>query len=283
VVGAEAKRNATISLQNDFGVSERRACQLLMFPRSTKRYEPMKKDDSSFRDRIIYWADKKKRYGMPRIHQMLLREGLVINHKKTERIYREEDLAIRRKSKKKNYKSETRIPLHEPTECNEIWAMDFVSDQLSYGKPFRSLTIVDVFSKVSPSIEVDHSLTGLRVIRALEQAIVVAGSPKTICVDNGPEFICLALDQWAYERGIKLNFSRKGTPTDNAYIESFNGKFRDECLNMHWFLNIGMARSLIEQWRIEYNEERPHSSIGNLTPQEFFNREMEIKTYANAA
>jgi len=283
VVGAQAKRNATSSLQTSFGVSERRACKLLIFPRSTNRYEPTKIDDSSFRDRIIYWADKKKRYGAPRIHQMLLREGLVINHKKTERIYQEEDLMIRRKSKKKNYKSETRVPLHEPTKCNEIWAMDFVSDQLSSGKTFRTLTLVDIFSKISPTIEVDHSITGLRVIRALEEAIELFGIPETICVDNGPEFICLALDKWAYEKGIKLSFSRKGKPTDNAYIESFNGKFRDECLNMNWFTTIDMARRLIEEWKIEYNEERPHSSISNLTPQEFYDREVRSVTYTDAA
>jgi putative transposase len=283
VVGAEAKRNAVAHLQNDFEISERHACKLLKFPRSTNRYESMKIDDSLFRERVLYWADKKKRYGAPRIHQMLLRDGLVINHKKTERIYREEGLTIRRKSKKKKYKSENRIALHAPVASNEVWAMDFVSDQLSYGKAFRSLTIVDTFTKVSPVIEVDFSLTGLRVIRALEKAIDVLGQPKTICVDNGPEFICMALDRWAFERGVALNFSRKGTPTDNAYIESFNGKFRDECLNMSWFLNIDSARNLIEQWRIEYNEERPHSSINNLTPQEFLDREMRKINYLDAA
>jgi putative transposase len=269
VVEAQAKREAALTLEEEFRISERRACKLLSFPRSTKRYNSLKNDDLEIRSRILFWADKRRQYGSPRIHHMLLREGHLINHKKTERIYSEEGLSFRKKIKKKKYKSEIRVPLKEPVASNEIWAMDFVSDQLSYGQRFRGLTVVDVFNKVSPLIEVERSLTGVRVVQALTKAIELYGKPQIICVDNGPEFICIALDKWTNEHNILLSFSRLGKPTNNAYIESFNGKFRDECLNMNWFSSLSIAREIIEEWRIEYNQERPHSSLGYLTPKEF--------------
>lgn len=272
MVGAQAKREAVEILEEKYKVSERCACKLLEFPRSTKRYNSKKHDDSEIRGRILYWAEKRKRYGSPRIHHMLLRDGYEINHKKTERIYSEEGLSLKRKKRKKQYKSEIRTPLQEPTKANEIWAMDFVSDQFNYGGRFKGLTVVDVFTKISPLIEVDRSLTGIRIVQSLSKAIEEYGKPEAICVDNGPEFICIALDKWASDHNVKLSFSRPGKPTDNAYIESFNGKFRDECLNMNWFSSLSMAREIIEEWRIEYNEERPHSSIGYLTPKEFAER-----------
>jgi putative transposase len=278
VVGAQAKREAAQTIESEYRISERRACQLLDFPRSTKRYLSTKDDDSEIRERICYWADKRKRFGSPRIHQMLLRDGFIVNHKRTERIYSEEGLSLRSKSKKRRkYKSEVRVPLKEAIEVNDVWAMDFVSDQFSYGGRFRSLTVVDIFSKLSPAIEVDRSLTGLRVTHALDRAIEEYGKPRVICVDNGPEFICLALDKWASNHGVELSFSRPGKPTDNAFIESLNGKFRDECLNMNWFLSLDMAKEIIEEWRREYNEERPHSSIEYLTPAEFVAKSKVMK------
>lgn len=269
MVGVQAKREAALALETNYKVSERRACTLLDFPRSTKRYRPQKPDDSDIRCRILYWAEKRPRYGSPRIHHMLLRDGFRINHKRTERIYSEEGLSLKRKSKKRKYKSEVRTPLQEPVAANDIWAMDFVSDQFSYGGRFRGLTVVDIYTKISPMIEVDRSLTGIRVVTALDRASDIYGYPKVICVDNGPEFVCIALDKWACNHGVKLSFSRRGKPTDNAYIESFNGKLRDECLNMNWFSSLEQAKDIIENWRIEYNQKRPHSSLGYLTPQEF--------------
>ncbi len=269
MVGVQAKREVVQNLKDDYKMSENHACKLLEFPRSTNRYISMKQDDSKIRERVLHWAEKRPRYGSPRIHHMLLRDGFKINHKKTERIYAEEGLSLRKKSKKRKYKSEIRTPLQEPQSPNEIWAMDFVFDQLSVGGKFKGLTVVDVFTKISPVIEIGRSLTGFKVVQVLTDTIEKYGKPESICVDNGPEFICITLDKWASENGVKLSFSRRGKPTDNAFIESFNGKFRDECLNMHWFSTLATAKQIIEEWRIEYNSERPHSSLNYLTPIEF--------------
>lgn len=274
MVGPEAKREAANVLQKDFEVSERRACRVINFARSTKRHVQKKNElNEKIKKRLKVLADKKKRYGHPRLHQLLLREGFEVNHKRTERIYREEGLCLRRKKKRKRFRSETRVPLTEAIKSNQYWSMDFVSDQLASGRKFRSLTIVDVFSKVCPTIEIAHSMPGIRVVQTLEKLKLTKGKPEAIILDNGPEMISLVLDQWAYDNGVKLCFIQPGKPTQNAYVESFNGKFRDECLNMHWFFDIEDARRKIEDWRKEYNEERPHSSLGNLTPKEFLKKE----------
>lgn len=271
MVGPAAKKEAAEYLQERYeGVSERRVCRVLGLPRSSKRYEKTADPlNEEVKGKLIQLAAKKPRYGCPRLHLLLLREGLSVNHKRTERIYREEGLSLRKKSKKKRYKNELRVPLALPEGENDLWSMDFVSDQLANSDRFRSLTIIDVFTKECPAIEVDRSLSGARVVSALNLLKVMHGLPKVISVDNGPEFICIALDKWASENGVKLHFIEPGKPTQNGYIESFNGKFRDECLNMHWFTSLQDAKNKIENWRKEYNEERPHSSIGNLTPKEF--------------
>lgn len=199
---------------------------------------------------------------------MLLREGYLINHKRTERLYREEGLSLRLKRRRKRC-SHLRVVLAEPERINQHWSMDFVSDSLYNGRRFRTLTVVDDLSKECPVLEVDHSLTGQRVARVLDRVALTRGLPDLITVDNGPEFISKALDAWAHAKGVKLHFIQPGKPTQNAYIESFNGKFRDECLNEHVFTSLHDAQAKIESWRKDYNENRPHRSLKQLTPNEF--------------
>jgi putative transposase len=199
---------------------------------------------------------------------LLRRQGLIINHKKVERIYREEGLSLR-KRKRKKIAAQTRLILSLAQRPNERWSMDFVSDGLVTGRRFRALTIVDDFSRECPAIEVDTSLGGARVVQVLERLAELRGLPEMITVDNGPEFISRALDEWAYRWGLKLNYIRPGKPIENAYAESFNGRLRDECLNENWFLSLKHAREVIEAWRKDYNEARPHGSLEGLTPQEY--------------
>ena len=170
-----------------------------------------------------------------------------------------------------------------PTAMNECWSMDFVHDELSNGRRFRCLTIVDNFSRECPAIEVDVSLTGHRVVRVLDRLALLRGLPEVVFVDNGTEFTSKAFDRWAYDNAVKIDYSRRGKPTDNAYIESFNGSLRMECLNLHWFTSIEDAQRKIEAWRNEYNNLRPHSSINNQTPAEYAreNRHKEISLVSN--
>jgi len=252
----------------DFKMSERRACKLIELSRATLQYKPKKRDDKVIRERLKELALQRRRFGSPRLHVMLRREGLVINHKRTERIYKEEGLSLRIRKRKKRA-SMLRVELSKPEGVNQRWSMDFMSDQLYNGRRFRVLTIVDDYSRECLAIETDTSLRGARVVQVLERLYSARGLPKVITMDNGPEFTGNALDKWAYQRGVKLNFIRPGKPSDNAFIESFNGKFRDECLNENWFLSIASAKEIIEAWRVDYNRNRPHSSLGNLTPDEF--------------
>jgi len=198
----------------------------------------------------------------------------MINHKRTERIYIEEGLSLRIRRRKK-MASLLRVELSQPTHTNHIWSMDFVSDCLSSGRRFKALTIMDEYSRKCFKIEVDTSINGVRVCRVLNEIAYSNGLPEIIIIDNGPEFISKALDAWAYERGVKLHFINPGKPVENAYIESFNGRFRDECLNDHWFMTLDHARRQIENWRVDYNTERPHSSLNDLTPEEFIRQEQE--------
>jgi putative transposase len=204
----------------------------------------------------------------------LRREGLVINHKRTERIYREENLSIRSKKRKKTA-SELRINVPDAQRPNQQWAMDFMSDALFNGRKIRLLTLIDEFSRECLAVEVDTSINGVRVTNVLNRVAVTHGLPETIKVDNGPEFIGKALDAWAYQRGIRLQFSRPGKPIDNRFIESFNGRLRDECLNDNWFMSMAHACETVEEWRLDYNNARPHSSLDDMTPREFANKERE--------
>lgn len=220
------------------------------------------------RTRLRELAGQRKRFGSPMLHLILKREHLVVNHKRTERIYREEGLSLRRKRRRKAVAG-ARMTIPAPERPNQKWSMDFVTDSTVTGRRFRALTIVDNYSRESPAIEVDTSLGGARVVNVLERLAEARGLPETITVDNGPEFAGKVLDEWAYRKGVKLNFIRPGKPIENAFAESFNGRLRDECLNTNWFLSIKHAREIIESWRKDYNTFRPHSSLGGLTPSEF--------------
>jgi putative transposase len=215
------------------------------------------------------------RFGYRRLWAMLRREKnadgrrrWVVNHKRVHRIYREEGLAMRRKEAKR-LRAIARTPLERPTRANQVWTMDFTKDRLAGGRSFRTLNLMDGYTREALWIEVDTSLPGPRVVRVLEGLKQSRGVPEVIQVDNGPEFISQALDQWAFANGVKLHFIEPGKPVQNAFIESFNGKFRDECLNQNWFVSLAEARQLIQAWRVDYNTARPHSSLGYRTPAEF--------------
>ncbi len=258
----------------EYSVSELRACRVMNLPLSTFRYKSLRADECDLLARIKVLADAKPRYGMPRIHELLRRSGVHLNHKRTERLYYNVlKLGLRRKKPRRRFRCETRSPLAAATGINQIWSMDFVSDQLADGRRVRGLTVLDVFHRKNVALEFDSSLTGNRVVQILERACALHGSPNAITVDNGPEFICMALDRWAYQNGVQLQFSRPGKPTDNPFIESFNGRLRDEFLNVHWFAGLPDLQQKAALWQKEYNEERPHSSLGMLTPKEFAEKE----------
>jgi putative transposase len=259
------KRAVVRYFRTGFRISERRACHLVGVARSSYRYRSQAADQTALRLRLRDLAATRVRYGYRRLHILLRREGWRINHKRVYRLYREEGLGIRVKRRKK-LASVPRVLPPPAQRPQERWSLDFLADGLADGRRFRVLTIVDNVSRVSPAIEVGHSLTGERVVAVLERLKRTAGTPERIAIDNGPEFISKALDAWAYRNGVQLEFSRPGKPTDNAFVESFNGRFRDECLNQHWFMSLEEVRQTVEAWRIEYNTERPHRALGQQTP-----------------
>jgi putative transposase len=248
-----------------FRVSERRACRLVGVARTSYRYRSQAADQTALRLRLRGLAATRVRYGYRRLHVLVRREGWRVNHKRIYRLYREEGLGIRVKRRKK-LACASRVLPSPATRPFELWSLDFLTDSLADGRRFRVLTIVDHVSRVSPAIEVGSSVTGERVVGVLERLKRMVGRPERIAVDNGPEFISKALDAWAYRNGVQLEFSRPGKPTDNAFAESFNGRFRDECLNQHWFASLEEARQTIEAWRIDYNTERPRRGLGQQTP-----------------
>jgi putative transposase len=253
-------------LRTGYRISIRRACGALRFDRSTYHYRHRRPEQATLRKRIRELAEARVRYGYRRIHVLLRREGWGVNHKRTRRLYREEGLQLRNKTPKRKVSAKRREQRVMAMAANDCWSMDFLSDQLFDGRKIRVLTIVDNYTRVSPSIDVRMSYRGADVVATLERVARLHGRPKRIRVDNGPEFISKELDLWAYLHGVELDFSRPGKPTDNAFAESFNGKFRAECLNAYWFLSLDDARSKCDAWRTEYNEDRPHSAIGNQTP-----------------
>lgn len=247
-------------------MSQRRACQVLEADRSTIQYKLRRYDQASLEIAIKEICETRVRYGYRRVHVMLQRDGWQHNVKKTYRIYKEMGLQLRNKTPKRRVKAKLREDRKDAVQANETWAMDFVHDQLATGRKFRILTVVDTFTRFSPIIDPRFSYRSEDVIEALEQACSQVGYPKAIRVDQGSEFISHNLDLWAYAKGVTLDFSRPGKPTDNAFIESFNGKFRAECLNAHWFLSLADAKEKLETYRRYYNEVRPHSAIGNKVP-----------------
>ena len=261
-----ARREAVTRVLEHAGVSERRALGLVRLHRSVRHYR-RRREDGALRERLRALAAARPRWGYRRRHVLLRREGLHANWKRIYRVYRDEGLSVRRRKRKRI--AVPRQPMSPPQAANERWSMDFVHDALHDGRRIRLLNVVDDCTRESLAIEVDTSLPGTRVIEVLERLADLRGLPRAIVADNGPEFAGRALDLWAHERGVAIDFIRPGKPVDNAFVESFNGRLRDECLNENWFQSLGEARDVIENWREDYNQVRPHRSLGGRTPSEY--------------
>lgn len=250
------------------GLSERRALAVVRMSASALRYRPRPDRNVELRERIVALAHRYKRYGVEMIHLKLRQAGLVVNHKRVERLYREAKLQVRRRKRKKVLAGQ-RQPLVRPTTANQVWSMDFVFDRSAEGRVIKCLTIVDDATHEAVAIEVERAISGQGVTRVLERLALSRGLPQVIRTDNGKEFCGKAMVTWAHERGLQLRLIDPGKPNQNAYIESFNGRLRDECLNEHWFTSVLHARSVIETWRREYNEERPKKALGGMTPSAY--------------
>jgi len=236
--------------------------------RSTFYYQSRRDKDEALRIRLKELAGVRVRFGYRRLTVMLRREGWLVNHKKVYRIYKDEGLIVRTKKRKK-FASKARVPLGTARGANEQWSMDFVSDRMEDGRLLRVLSVVDNFSRECLLLKADTSLTGQRVAKTLDEVARRRGYPQSIRVDNGSEFYSKAMDKWAYWHRVKLEFIRPGKPVENGYIESFHGRLRDECLNVHLFFSIEDAREKLELWRLDYNTVRPHGSLNGLTPEQY--------------
>lgn len=252
-----------------YRVSQRRACRVARLDRSTHRYQSSRDPRTALRLRIREIAQVRIRYGYRKIRVLLNREGWQVGKKLVYRLYQEEGLALRQQPRRKRRVSVNRRERIRPTAPNQVWSMDFVADQLADGRRFRALTMVDIYTRESLAIEAGQRLKGEDVVRVLQRVLKDRGAPQTLFCDNGSEFTSQVLDLWAYHQGVRIDFSRPGKPTDNAHVESFNGTLRSECLNTHWFKTLGEAQQIIEAWRREYNESRPHRALGERTPHEF--------------
>ncbi len=257
-------------------LSQRRACRILAINRSILHYRSVKVDEPVLRARIVELANVRIKYGYNRITSRLRLEGWRVNRKRVYRIYREEGLVLRRKTPKRRRAAVVREDRVTPTAVNQSWAMDFMHDLLADGRKYRLLTIVDIFSRESLAIEVDFHFKAAQLVDVLRRLVGERGAPARIHCDNGPEFISVALDQWAYFAKVQLDFSRPGHPSDNAFCESFNNRVRQELLNPNWFYSIDQVRVEAEAWRVDYNAFHPHSSLGNLAPEEFARRARNI-------
>jgi len=253
-------------MRGEWAVSIRRACHVFLCDTSTYHYKSRRSGQAELEHRIREICQTRVRYGYRRVHVLLRREGWWINVKKVHRIYREMGLQLRNKTPKRRVKAKLRDDRKEATQPNETWAMDFVHDQLAMGRKIRILTVVDTFSRYAPVIDARFSYRAEDVVATLERACSQVGYPAAIRVDQGTEFVSRDLDLWAYANDVTLDFSRPGKPTDNAFIEAFNGRLRAECLNAHWFMSLEDAGEKLEDWRKYYNEQRPHGAIGQKTP-----------------
>jgi putative transposase len=251
-----------------FGLRERRACRLVGLARSTCQYQPRRDVSTPLREQLRVLAEQRRRFGYRRLTILLRREGLRVHHKRVYRLYREEGLAVRQRRRKKIHRTAT-APFPPATHLNQRWTMDFIEDRLVTGRKFRTFNVMDAFSRRGLASEVDTSLPGCRVVQVLNRLADQRGRPEELVLDNGPEFIGRALDQWADTHRVRLHFITPGKPVQNAHIESFHGRFRDECLNGSWFRSLADARWIIEAWRQDYNTVRPHSALGYRTPEEF--------------
>ena len=265
-----SRRRPVVSYLHDtYRVSERRACRVARIPVSTFRYESRQEPRTALRLRIREIAQVRVRYGYRKIRVLLNREGWKVGKKLVYRLYKEEGLTLRHKPRRKRRAALHRRERFRPTSPNEVWSLDFVADQLADGRRFRALTIMDVFTRESLAIEVGQRLKGEDVVSTLNEIRLQRGVPRFLFCDHGSEFTSQIMDLWAYHNQVRIDFSRPGKPTDNAHVESFNGTLRAECLDVHRFATLTEARQVIECWRREYNESRPHRSLGERTPSEF--------------
>lgn len=271
MVTPDARQDVVAYFQEHHQLSQRRACRLAQVPRATVRYQPRRPKQEALRLRLRALAHARPRFGYRRLAVLLRREQGAVNHKRVYRLYRLEGLAVRRRGRKRVARAARVVPA-VALQPGQRWAIDFMQDSLAAGRPFRTLNIVDLASRECLAIEVDTSLPGARVVRVLDRLCAQHGRPTTITMDNGPEFTGLALDAWAYREGVQLDCIEPGRPMQNGHLESCNGKFRDECLNQHWFTDLDNARHTIAAWREDYNRVRPHSALGNLTPVAFAHR-----------
>lgn len=263
------RRDVVVHLQAAYQVSERCACRATGFSRSTQRYRSRAAPQDALRLRLKELAQARVRYGYRRLHVLLRREGWTVNVKRIYRLYKEEGLVIRTKTPKRKRSCRYRGDREEISAPNQTWAMDFMSDTLFDNRRYRILTVVDCHSRESLAVEPRQSFRAFHVVDALDRIVRERGKPKTIRCDNGPEFAGRVLDQWAFFNQVKLDFSRPARPTDNAFIESFNARVRQELLNASWFTSLADARAGMAAWRKEYNEDRPHTSLKNRTPREY--------------
>lgn len=261
-----ALKAAIEQMKKEYAFSERRACRLVMVAVSTYRYET-RRSDEPLRTRLVQLAREKPRFGYRRLHVLLRRSGERVNHKRLHRIYREAGLMIRRKKRK--HCMRVGQPLRSRTGANQEWALDFVHDAVECGRTIRVLSVVDAYTRECLALEVDTSFASRRVTRVLEAIVAQRGQPKAIRCDNGPELTSRHFLAWCVERQIELIHIQPGKPTQNPHVESFHGRLREECLAVSWFQNLFDARRKIAAWKVEYNEQRPHSSLGYLTPKEF--------------
>ena len=249
--------------------------------RSVYRYEPMPNDDGVVRAKLRELAQKHRRWGCPMLHIKLMQQGIRINHKRTERLYRLEKLQVRKRRRIKRA-AQLRIALPQAVRPGQIWAMDFIWDALTDGRRIKNLVVIDIYTRRVLAIETDTSINAVRVIRVLNDLAMRYGLPEIIVMDNGPEFRSKAMDAWFYARDVKSHFIDPGKPVQNAYVESFNDKFRHECLNDNCFFTLAHAKGIIGKWQEEYNNERPHSSLDGLTPEEFTRLEQDKTTAGEA-
>jgi len=269
MVSTTARREAVEWLRQTRSTSLRRACRVVGLSTATWRYQPRRSAANvALLEQLHAQAAERSRFGYRRLHVLIARAGTKANHKRVYRLYRQAGLQVRRRRRKRLTRGE-RVPLPTPSRHGERWSMDFTLDTLADGRAFRTLNIVDDYTRECLAIEVDRSLPGLRVTRVLERLRATIGLPQSIVLDNGPEFAGRTLEAWAYAAKVTLCFIRPGKPIENAYVESFNGKFRDECLNEHWFVSLADAQRQIEAWRVDYNTVRPHSALDDLTPHQF--------------
>ena len=262
-----AKREAVVHARECHGLSERRACELIGIARRVARYEPSRPDDAGLRQRLRELAGERRRFGYRRLGYLLAREGMRPNHKKLLRIYREEGLKVRRRGGRKRALG-TRAPMTLPQGVNQRWSLDFVSDAFTCGRRFRILCVVDDFTRECLTLVADTSLSGARVTRELDAIVAIRGKPLAVVSDNGTELTSGSILRWSQERQVEWHYIAPGKPTQNAFVESFNGRLRDECLNETLFTSLVQARAVLAAWRQDYNTVRPHSKLGGRTPAE---------------